>query len=132
MEQRFDLAHSAPITMSSLAEKLGYLSDTEFAQQLLSGQVEIPSDVDDTTAIVLEEIVRLGMTVKSFAGEKVIITPEKFRHYWRQVREETASSASEFHFGHYRAATHLDKITKFFSDKLTIVARSGSPQRAGD
>ena len=36
-EQRFDLTHSAQITMSSLAKKLGYLSDTEFAQQLLSG-----------------------------------------------------------------------------------------------
>ena len=67
------------------------------------------------------------MTIESFAGEKLVITTENSCHYWRQVREETASSASEFHFGHYRAATHLDKITKFFSDKLTIVARSGSP-----
>ena len=35
--------------------------------------------------------------------------------------------ASEFHFGHYRAATHSDRITQFFSNKLTIVARSGCP-----
>ena len=28
MDQRFDLAHSAQVTMSSLAEKLGHLPDT--------------------------------------------------------------------------------------------------------
>ena len=99
-KQRFDMAHSTQIMMSSLANKPGYLSDTEFAQQLLSGQVAIPSDADDTTVIVLEEIARLGMTIKSFAKEKLVITPEKFRHYWRQVREETAFSASDFYFGH--------------------------------
>ena len=32
-KQRFDLAHSAQITISFLANKLGCLSDTEFAQQ---------------------------------------------------------------------------------------------------
>lgn len=53
-ELRFDYAHSAKITLSSLSEKLGYLSDTEFAEQLLSGTAEIPDDVDDTTALVLE------------------------------------------------------------------------------
>jgi hypothetical protein len=30
-EQRFDLSMSMSITMSSLREKLGFLSDTEFA-----------------------------------------------------------------------------------------------------
>ena len=44
-------------------------------QQLLSGQVAIPLDVDDTTVIVLEEIARLGMTIESFAGEKLVIIP---------------------------------------------------------
>ena len=77
-KQRFDLAHSAHISMSSLAKKLGYLLDTEFVQQLLSRQIVILSDVDDTTAIVLEEITRLGMTIESFVGEKLVITPEKF------------------------------------------------------
>ena len=67
------------------------------------------------------------MTIESFAGEKLVITPEKFFHYWRQVREETASSARNFHFRHYRAATHSEKNTQFFLDKLTTVARSGCP-----
>ena len=126
-EQRFDLAHSAPITMSSLAEKLGYLSDTEFAKQLLQGEALIPSDVDDTTTMVIEEIAKVGMTVESFAGDKLVITPAKFRRYWRRVQKSTSSAASDIHFGHYRAATSSDKITNFLSKKITVVARVGCP-----
>jgi hypothetical protein len=36
-EQRFDLSMSATITMPFLWEKLGFLSDTKFATNLLSG-----------------------------------------------------------------------------------------------
>ena len=55
---------SAPITMSSLREKLGFLLDTEFANNLLSGKVDIPDDVDDVTAMILREICRLFQTLQ--------------------------------------------------------------------
>jgi hypothetical protein len=35
MEQQFDLSMSAPITMTSLRDRPGFLSDTEFAMQML-------------------------------------------------------------------------------------------------
>ena len=38
-EQRFDLSMSAPITMTSLRDRLGFLSDTEFAMQMLRNKV---------------------------------------------------------------------------------------------
>jgi hypothetical protein len=41
-EKRFDLSMSAPITMSSLRTRLGFLSDTDFANSLLLGDVHIP------------------------------------------------------------------------------------------
>jgi hypothetical protein len=50
---------SAPITMSSLREHLGFLSDTEFAMNMLWEEVHIPADVDDTTTIVIKEIMCL-------------------------------------------------------------------------
>ena len=78
MEQRFDLAHSIQITMSFVADKVGYLSDTEFAQQLLSGQVAILLNVGDTTAIVQKEIAGPGMIIQSFVGERLVITLKKF------------------------------------------------------
>ena len=78
-ECRFDLAHSAPVSMSSLIEKLGYLSDTEFAAAFLKGEEEVPADVDRKTALILEEIARLGMSLEPFGEERLTLTPEKFR-----------------------------------------------------
>jgi hypothetical protein len=58
-EQRFDLSMSAPITMTSLWGCLGFLSDVEFATQMLFGEVHIPLDLDATTTLVLEEVICL-------------------------------------------------------------------------
>ena len=62
-EQRFNLSMSAPITMTSLQDSLGVLSDMEFATQMLCGEIDIPSDVNTTTTLVLEEIIHLFTTL---------------------------------------------------------------------
>jgi hypothetical protein len=49
-ERRFDLAQSAPVTMSSLCQLVGYCASTQFARDFLQGKVTIPLDVDGTTA----------------------------------------------------------------------------------
>jgi hypothetical protein len=49
--------------MSLLLEKLGFLSNTNFATSLLHGDVHIPGDVDDATTMVIEEIIRLFHTL---------------------------------------------------------------------
>ncbi len=58
-EKHFNLLMSAPITMSSLRERLGFLSNTEFAMNMLRGEVHIPADVDNTTTIMIKEIMCL-------------------------------------------------------------------------
>ncbi len=83
-EQRFDLSTSAPITMTSLREWLGFLSDTEFAMQMLRGKVHIPSDVDATTTLVLEKIIRLFDTLHEGHIE-ITLGAEEFKYYWRRV-----------------------------------------------
>ncbi len=62
-EQQFNLSMSTPITMTSLRDRLGFLSDTEFAMQMLRGELHISPDVDATTTLVLEEIVCLFGTL---------------------------------------------------------------------
>jgi hypothetical protein len=52
----FDLSMSAPITMSSLRTRLGFLSNTDFANSLLAGDVHIPWNVDNVTATILGKI----------------------------------------------------------------------------
>ena len=74
----FDLVHSAPVSMSSLIKKIGYLLDTEFAKVFLRGEEEVPADVDGKTTLILEEIARLGMSLEPFGEERLELTPEKF------------------------------------------------------
>ena len=116
-EYRFQLAHSAKIHSSSLAYQLGYLSDTEVAKQILEGTYEIPDDIDDATALILDEIARIGMEIVSHDREKITITPEDFCRYWKGVKEKTSSSISDIHFAHYKAAVHSDKISALLSRK---------------
>jgi hypothetical protein len=73
---------SAPITMSSLRTRLSFLSDTDFANNLLTGDVPIPWDVDDVAATILEEIIRLFGLLREGNGV-VDITADHFRYYWR-------------------------------------------------
>ena len=126
-EKRFLLAHSANVTGTSLVEKLGYLSDTEFAEEFLSGNTPVPDDVDDTTTMVLNEIARLGLEMRTSKGTEFVITAAQFKWYWRQVKERTSSSVSGVHFGHYKAAIQSDKVSAFLSQKITVIARCGCP-----
>jgi hypothetical protein len=80
MERRFDLSRSAPITMTSLRERLGFLSDTEFAQSMLWGEVHIPADVDDTTTIVIKEIIWLFQSLHK-GHVKISLGADEFRYY---------------------------------------------------
>jgi hypothetical protein len=125
-EKRFDLSMSAPITMSSLRTRLGFLSDTDFANSLLAGDVHIPWDVDDVTATVLDEIIRLFGLLREGHGV-VDITAGHFRYYWRRFKEWTLSSIFGVHAGHYKSATHSDTVTNFLARKITLIARGGCP-----
>ena len=69
-KRHFLLAHSAKITTTTLQEKLGYLSDTEFANELMDGAVNIPDGVDGTTALVFEEIMYALEDRRCGAGER--------------------------------------------------------------
>jgi hypothetical protein len=71
-EKRYDLSMSTPITMSLLWEKLGFLSDTNFATNLLHSNVHIPDDVDNVTMMVIEEIIRLFKTLQEDHAEMTL------------------------------------------------------------
>jgi hypothetical protein len=71
----------APITVSSLWEKLGFLSNTDFAWSLLNGEVHVLPDVNDFTTIIIEEIQRLFQTFKGGYSE-VKLGDNNFCFYW--------------------------------------------------
>jgi hypothetical protein len=126
MERCFNLSRSALITMTSLRERLGFLSDTEFAQTMLRGEVHIPADVDGTTTIVIKEIIWLFQSLHKEHIE-ISLGADEFRCYWRCVHEKTSSAIFTVHFGHYKLATFSDRVTKFLATKITLIARGGCP-----
>jgi hypothetical protein len=93
---------------------------------MLRGEVHIPFDVDASTTLVLEEIIRLFRTLHEGHSE-IILEAEEFRHYWRRVREKTSSLISGIHFGHYKSAVHSLSLSDFLARKITLIARSGCP-----
>ena len=96
----------------------------------MEGTYDIPDEVDDATALILEEIGRIG--VKLSDGEvTVTITPEEFQYFWKRIREGTASSYSGIHYGHYKAAAHSSRLSSFLAKKITLISRTGCPRNDG-
>lgn len=93
--------------MSSLCTRLGFLSDNDFANSHLVGDVHIPWDVDDVIATILGEIIRLFGLLQESHGE-IVLTDDQFQYYWRRFKEQTSSSISEIHAGHYKMGTYSD------------------------
>lgn len=126
-KKRFGLAESAPVTNTSLGGSVGFLADTKFAIDLVSGKSDIPPDVDEPTTLVIKEIQRLWNDESNARFHTFQITKEDFCYYWRKAKELTSSSLSSIHFGHYKAATKSTLISEFLGDKLSVIGSYGAP-----
>ena len=94
-------------------------------QQILEGTFVPPPGTDRPTMILLEEITRIWD--KMGAGEvNIVISKEDFQHYWKHAKEHTLSSFSGMHFGHYKAAAHLDFLSKTHALKLSLITAAVS------
>ncbi len=96
----------------------------KFATNLLSGDVDIPDNIDNVTAMVLREIIHLFDTLRS-AHQEINLGDKQFRYYWRKFKEKTSSSIAKIHVGHYILATYSHLITNFLSRKISLIARGG-------
>jgi len=55
-EQRFQLACEVPTSSTRLIDQLGYLGNSNITKQIIEGTFIIPDEVDNTTALIIEEI----------------------------------------------------------------------------
>lgn len=126
-EERFGLAESAPVFSSSLRSSVGFSADTEFALQLISGEAEIPDDVDPTTVMLITEMKKLWNLTGEFRRRVFEIRPSDYDHYWRRAWERTSSSFANIHFGHWKAAVFSESLKSFFAAKLSVIGTYGCP-----
>ena len=124
---RFSLAHSAPIMSSLLGERLRYLKDKELARSIIAGTYDIPTNLDEATTLILKEIGKMGLKIVNGEGKEIIITLEEFIQYWKNVGEFTSSSSSGVHYGHYKAAIQDPLSTGILALQLTVIACSSIP-----
>ena len=108
-----------------LGVKLRYLSDEEVARSIIEGTYDIPTDLDNATKLILEEIGKMGMKIRNNEGQEIVITPEDFIRFWKRVREFTSSSPSGIHYSHYKASTKYKLSSELYAQQLTIIVRSG-------
>jgi hypothetical protein len=87
---QFSMAHSTPIMMTFLGKCLRYLSNKSLARAIITGTYKIPSDINPSTKLILEEIGKLGVKLVNKEGTEIIITPEDFQQFWKKVREFTS------------------------------------------
>ncbi len=83
--------------------------------------------MDPATAMILQEIGKLGMNIVNSNNNKIIITPEDFKRFWKKVNKFTSSLMCGVHYGHYKAAIQDALSTKVLALQLTVIAQRGIP-----
>jgi len=86
---------------SLLGEKLRYLSVEALAKAIITGTYDIPTSLDPATAMILEEIGKLGIKIVNGDSNEII--------------------------GHYKAVIQDPQSTNALTLQLTIITRSGIP-----
>jgi hypothetical protein len=124
--ERFTLACQAPIQQSSIKDRTGSCSETNYARQLLTREVEIPQDMDEATNSLIEEMADLWTNMCD-RHVTPVITEYNYKGHWGRIKESTSSALSNIHMGHWKAFLQSTELMNFESRTLTLIARSRIP-----
>ena len=113
--------------MGAMAEALDNLSDTEAAQQILDDEFVFPPDCDSATRDLLREASWVKLEFDKLPPTNSDTTIEDFVEFWSTCREKTASSKSNRHFAHYRAACDDIELVKLHVGSINLAARRCVP-----
>ena len=105
--KRYNMAEEAPVCRGRLRGQFGYCSSTIAGEQVLDGTYADGSSVDAATQAIFDEIAALRKLIPK-DSVPVLIEGQQWRDRWRSAKEDTSSSESGIHFGHYRASAIID------------------------
>lgn len=122
---RFRTARSASLRATPLHDEIGWRATNATSQQILHGEYEFPSEVDESTRLLMEQ---MALVFARTDGKPidVVITDDDFKH-WKSADEKTGSSRSKLHFGHYMAQAESAYLTSIQVRKLNLVLSRGVP-----
>lgn len=123
-QSRYHLAEEAPICNGRLKGEFGYNATSLAAREVLEGKYEFGDDFHCATRRLMEAMAEIRQVVPVDAVDK-IITREIWQKKWKKKREETASSVSTLHFGHYITGADSDEISDFHALKTSLALVHG-------
>jgi hypothetical protein len=91
---------------------------------ILSGNYVYPTEFDQATREIFEECARIRLMIPKDSVSSTITT-DAWQGHWLKTKENTSSSVSGRHFGHYIAGMRSDHITYLHALVVTLVARRG-------
>ncbi len=122
--KQYNLAEEAPICQGALRGQFGYSATTGIARSVLDGTYEFPPDIDAATRELFEEIAQIRGMVPSDSVTG-LISRERWQQRWGSVKEDTSSSQSGLHFGHYIAGTDCNYISQFHALRVSLALKIG-------
>ncbi len=118
--KQYTMAGEAPTCNGTLFGKFGYTPDIPALRAVLDGTYVAPQDSDTATLELFEETAAICCRVPK-DSVSMCITPAQWKQYWKIVNEETSSSESGIHFGHYRVGCRAKIILHFHAARVTVV-----------
>jgi hypothetical protein len=88
-DERFSQTEPTPPMQPPLVNDLGYLAETEMADQVLEGTYEIPQEVDRYTQELLQEL-RRPEIVRKKGPIHTVVTPAEHTQSWKRTKEKSA------------------------------------------
>ena len=81
----------------------------DLGKDILSGDILNQRKFSETVQLYFESLraSRMGRTLKKVKAE---LSLEEYKSFWKKKKEETVTSPSGLHIGHYKAAIEQDDI----------------------
>ncbi len=118
--KQYTMAGEAPICNGEWFDKFGYTSNTPASTAVLDGMYVAPKDSDKATQDLFDEIPAICHRVPK-DSVSISITPIQWKQYWKAINEETSSSESGIHFGHYMVGCKSTIISHYHASRVTVV-----------
>jgi len=126
LKQRFQRVRVAPICNDQLLEDFGHLGEKEANRQVLEGTYQCPQFTDKYTQLLLEEAAHIS---SKLGHQRVsnFVSISDFQDYWQHASEDTQSSFSGCHFGHFIAVSKDSYLSALHAAKISLATSTGTP-----
>jgi hypothetical protein len=122
--KRYNLAEEAPICQGGLRGQFGYTSTSPTAKTVLDGTYNFPPDMGMATRELFKEIAQIRSIVPPNSVTGAVLR-KQWQKRWKKVKENTSSSQSGLHFGHYIAGADCNYISQFHALCISLALKKG-------